>query len=172
MTLSASRHFFHISILWKLKGSLSKDRHHWSVTVTRTGLDCIQFADSYHIEAKEQSPMESLHVFDTFTLLFALICLPAAAASASLPPCASTRNSSLSFCSGAAGASVWSRGTRARRLSMASGQSGRPCLLARAAVRAESPIESASATTRGRDVHNNRLRNCGNKCFAFLLRFI
>lgn len=38
---------------------------------------------------------------------------------------------------------------------MVIGQSGRPGLSAHEAVRAESPIERGSATTPGRDLHNN-----------------
>lgn len=46
---------------------------------------------------------------------------------------------------------------------MASGQSGRPGPHAREAVRAESPIERGSATTPGRDLHNNSAAVCVSK---------
>lgn len=71
----------------------------------------------------------------------------------------------LFLSSGVVGASVWNRVMRVRGLSMVTGPSGHPGLLAHEVVKVESPIETGSAMTPGREIYNNSLTDrCNDAC--------
>lgn len=135
---------------WQLKVKAVK-QHNWSSLIH---FECI--TRSWHFRQKSNLKAgclfygltDSFHAEHVFlTILLCDSILPFL--QPIFPPCF--------LSSGVVGDSVWSRVTRAQGRSMATGQSGHPGPAAREAVKVESPFETGSATTLGREMW------CGNR---------